>query len=133
MQLAKVSNTKGFTLVEIMIVVSIIAVLGAIAIPQYNQYVVKGKRAAAQAFMVDVAGRQKQYLLDARAYAPSLAVLVMTEPPEVAKNYTFSMTVPAVIPPTFLITETPIAGKPQAGDVILTLDDAGVKTPAAKW
>lgn len=127
---------KGFTLVEVMIVVAIMGIIAAIAIPQYKQYIVRGNRAAAQAFMMDAANREKQYLLDSRTYASSLTALTMTAPTEVSNNYTISICIDstaaacstASIPPYFKVTATPIAGKPQASDGIQTLDDAGTKT-----
>jgi len=134
MKLEYMKDAKGFTLVEMMIVVAIIGILAAIGIPQYQQYVMKGNRAAAQSFMMDVASRQEQYLLDARAYAPDLGTLGLgTLPSDVAKHYTMSMNVPGGTPPTFTVTATPIPTKPQASDGILTLNDVGAKTPTDKW
>ena len=76
MQMEKLANmnmtarraTFGFTLIELMIVVAIIGVLAAIAFPSYETYVIKSNRRATQAFMLDVANREKQYFLDARVY-----------------------------------------------------------------
>ena len=127
---------KGFTLIELMIVVAIIGILAVVAIPQYSQYIVRSNRTAAQAFMMDVANREKQYLLDARSYANSLAGLGMSSAPsEVSKYYTVTIDAPDVIPPSFTITATPVAGKQQAnaGEPALTLTDTGVKGPAGKW
>ncbi|MBI3479419.1 MAG: prepilin-type N-terminal cleavage/methylation domain-containing protein [Nitrosomonadales bacterium] len=136
MQEAGRKNTKGYTLIEIMIVVVIIGIIAAVAIPQYKQYVIRGNRSAAQAFMMDIANRQKQYLLDARVYAPDLTTLTMTVPTNVSNNYSCcTMTLNASgTAPSFTITATPIAGKAQANDGNLTLDDLGNKgaTPS-KW
>ena len=90
-------QTKGFTLVELMIVVAIIGIISAVAIPQYKQYVVRGNRVAAQAFMMDIANREKQYLLDARSYTANWAIaapaptLGMAIPNDVSKNYNITI------------------------------------------
>ena len=65
----------GFTLIELMIVVAIIAILAGIAYPSYMDQVRKGNRAKAQAFLMDVAQRQQSYLMVHRQYAQSLQQL----------------------------------------------------------
>jgi type IV pilus assembly protein PilE len=124
---------KGFTLIELMIVVVIIGIITMIALPQYRDYVIRGNRAAAEAFMMDVADREKQYMLDARDYAPDLATLAMTAPANVSNNYTVTVSALAGPPPSFTITATVVAGSKQANDGNLTLDDLGTKTPTGKW
>src|SRR2546430_1240950 len=64
----RIKKSVGFTLIELMITVVVIAILAAIAYPSYQDHLRKGRRASAQAFMVDAANRQQQYLLDARNY-----------------------------------------------------------------
>ncbi|MDO8812681.1 MAG: type IV pilin protein [Gallionella sp.] len=125
---------KGFSLIELMVAVAIIGILAAVAIPSYQSHVVKGNRAAAQAFMVDVANREKQYLLDARSYAADLATLGMTPPTDVSKHYPSANIIIAVVatPPSFTITATPTSAQ-QAGDGALTLTSDGIKGPAGKW
>src|SRR4030067_1935465 len=120
--------SKGFSLIEVMIVVVIVGIISAIAIPQCSQYVIRGSRAAAQSFMLDVSNREKQYLLDARTYAADLATLTMTPPVDVSRNYTITIAALARPPPSYAITAAPRAGREQGGDGDLTLDDLGTKT-----
>ena len=117
----------GFTLIELMIVVVIVAILAAIAIPSYENQMKKGRRAAAQTFLLDIANRQQQFLLDARRYATTIVELNITVPPEVTPFYNVTIDPPpAGPPPTFVIRATP-AGT-QAADGALTLNEQGVKT-----
>lgn len=127
-------HAKGFTLVEIMIVVAIMGILAAIAIPQYQQYVVRGNRTAAQSFMMDVASREKQYLLDARTYkavatATDWAPLGITVPSDVSRNYTITVTAPVQTPPVFTVLATPFGSQAaKTNNEVQMLDDAGTKT-----
>jgi type IV pilus assembly protein PilE len=123
------NRLQGFTLIELMIVVAIIGIIAAIAYPSYVQYVVKGKRSAAESLMLDVANREKQYLLDARAYTGTLSNLGITSlPSEVSANYDVNV-VPGTTPPSFIITATPKNGQATNDTKCanLTLDDTGAK------
>lgn len=129
----KIIRGRGFTLLELLIVVAIIGILAAIAYPAYTDSIKKGNRASAQSYLMDIAQREQQYLLDQRAFAPSEAALGLTTPPEVSPYYTITIAAPLATPPTFTATATPISGSTQAGDVILSINDASVKTPVGYW
>ena len=136
---ARLPRGAGFTLLELLVSMAVVALLAAIAYPAYQDQMRKGRRAAAQSFLVDTASRQQQYLLDARAYAVgpgALTALNLSVPTDVSPFYTVTID-PAVAtnPPTFRIIATPVAASPQAPDGILTLDQDGAKTKAgaAGW
>ena len=131
---------RGFTLVEVMVTVAIVSILFAIAVPSYSIFMKRSRRADTEAAMLDIAQRQQQYLIDARAYAPDLVTLGTNLPADVAAYYnvqicqtTVPCAAPGGAPPTFAIIATPIAGSPQAGDFTLTVDSTGAKTPASVW
>jgi type IV pilus assembly protein PilE len=122
----------GFTLIEMLIVIAIVAILAAIALPSYQAQIRKGNRAAAQSYMMDLAQREAQYLLDARAYGSTAAALGYTATPaDVARYYTIGIAAPVVSPPAFTITATATGAQVADGD--LTIDNQGTKTPSGKW
>jgi type IV pilus assembly protein PilE len=134
------SRASGFTLIELMITVAVVAILAAIAFPSYAMFMKKSRRGDAEATLMDIAQREQQYLLDARTYAPTVAALNTTIPADVSAYYTIQIcrttapcAAPGGAPPTFAIIATPIAGTQQAGDFTLTLDNTGLKTPASVW
>lgn len=129
----------GFTLIELMIVVVIIGILAAVAYPSYQNYILKGNRASAQAFLMDAAQRQAQYFLDNRIYADNLGTLFGTAtaalavPENVSKYYGTPIVATGGTPPTFLITATPQGTQARNNEPTLTIDQAGTKTPATAW
>lgn len=126
------AQQRGMTLIELMVATAIVAILAAIAFPSYQAQVRKSRRAAAQAFLMDVATRQHQRMLDVRSYAATLAELNMSAPSEL--NGFYNITIPAPSPgaPNFTIRATPIGT--QLKDTAcnpLTLTNTGAKSPAA--
>lgn len=126
-------KAAGFSLLELMIVVAIVAILAAIAYPNYQQYIVRNNRAAAQQYLLEVSSLQHQFILDTRTYSATLTALGSTPIVRVSDNYT--VTIGGVdntaSPPTFTLQAAPIAGTPQAGSDTLTVNHLGQKN--ASW
>jgi type IV pilus assembly protein PilE len=122
-------------LVELMIAVVVVGVLTALAYSSYRSGVIKGRRGSAQAYLLDVAQKEQQYLLDARAYATTLTALGSTAPSDVSPYYTITLCqassgtcgTPGGTPPAFAVIATPIAGTSQASDGTLSIDNTGAK------
>ena len=113
-------RTSGFTLIEVMIVMAILAILTAVAYPSYRDYIQRGIRSQGQQYLMDLAQRQEQYFLDARSYATTIDTtgtapaaagqISVAMPLKAAGNYTLVVAACAAPCVTFRFTLTPIAG-----------------------
>lgn len=122
---------QGFSLVEILTTLAIIGILAGIAIPNYQGYLVKANRASAQQFLLAIANKQEQYLLDSRSYAGTLAALALTPPSELAGKYSCGLQNVTASPPAYEAICTAQGSQTSDGD--LKIDQTGAKTPAGKW
>jgi type IV pilus assembly protein PilE len=134
-------KTEGFSLIELLIAISIIGILASFAYPSYVDYMQQARRAQAQQIVLEIADREEMYLLDARAYTDSFTSLNFSASDWTCVAATCSnsyyivgdqvngvgVTVDnSATPPTYTVTAT--AQGSQAADGDLTYSSAGVKT-----
>ena len=127
---------KGFTLIEVLIVVFIVGILAAVAIPTYRGYTQRGRRADAKTALEQLRASQEVFRAERGRYAndgadgDALTVLRTNwgGPPATAGLYNITMVSDAT---TFTGTATPTGS--QVPDGNLNIDQNGVKLPADKW
>ena len=109
-------RNKGFTLIEVMIVVVIVGILAAVAVPNYSEYVIRSRVPEAIAGLSDMRVRMEQYFQDNRTYVGA-CVAGTAAPLATATNFTFSCS--NLTTATYTITATgsgPMAGFAYAVD-----------------
>lgn len=131
--LKKYLKQRGFTLIELMVVVAIVGILAAIAYPSYSQYTIRANRAAAQSEMMAIANRQQQFLLTNRNYVDkaTLEASGYALPTDVASKYNYTIALGGGAVPFYTLTFAPTGT--QASDGNMAINSDGVKTPADKW
>lgn len=114
-------NSKGFTLIEVMIVVVIVGILASIAYPSYQEYVNRSNRAEGQAFLSDIAARQERYFSQNNAYVTAdtdRSKLGLTSNQSANQRYTVSLSSVAN-DGGYTLTATPNFTETRCGNLVL--------------
>ena len=131
-------GSKGFTLIELMIVVVVIAILASVAWPSYQEYLKRSRRSDAQSLMLSISSKQQQFMLDRRQYTDLTGTGGLNisaqgwnctaNSNKTCANVYYDVTVDLVTgpPPSFNVVGTPVGV--QVGDGTLNYAGTGAKT-----
>ena len=141
-------KTRGFTLTEVMIVVAILGILAAIAIPSYQQHVMKTRRAECTGSLMTLASQMEKFYAENNTYDASAAAspcdgggttfpcdpnpsrFIDECPADGSGPKTYDLKINSASGTSFEVRAIPVSGAPMKGDPdcrVLTLDNTGLK------
>lgn len=124
----KQRSPYGFTLIELMVTVVIVAILATIAYPSYQRYMIQTRRTDAQIALLNVANLQERFFTQCNRYATSLTNARTCAATDLGLNMSsdlspdgyYRLAIVAATPTAFTISAGPVAGRPQAADAECT-------------
>jgi type IV pilus assembly protein PilE len=111
-------HARGFTLIELMVVVAIAGIIAALALPAYSDHITRSKIAEATSSLADLRTKAEQYFQDNRSYT---GFTLPTVPG--ARYFTYSLSSTAT---TYAITATGVSGEGMSG-FVYTIDQANAR------
>jgi type IV pilus assembly protein PilE len=121
-------RAAGFTLIEVMVVVAIVAILAAVALPSYFDYVTRGRIVEATTGLSNLRQLYEQYFLDNRSYVGGCALYgpqVNGQIQSTNGTADFAVTCPTETASTYTIQAT---GQGVMAGFVYTIDQTGAKT-----
>ena len=118
-------------MIELMIVLAVLSILAAIALPSYEQVMERSRRAEAREALSDFASRQEQFFLDNTTYSSTISVLGRDA---VTENGNYTISIPATTAVSYTLRATAQAS--QADDTpcaTMNLTSTGSRTPDDCW
>jgi type IV pilus assembly protein PilE len=138
------TRSRGFTLIELMIVVAVMAVLSAIAYPSYTSYIVRASREAAKSELLQLQNLQEKIYLNSSAYSTNATSVTaayngrsdgglgVTSGRTSDNKYDISIAPTTGPAQNYTLTATVVTGSSQTGDGNLTIASDGTRTWGSK-
>ena len=128
-------NNKGFTLIELMIVVAIIAVISSVAYPSYTEYVARGRRGDAKASLLRMQLAQEKYRANNTTYATLAQLVALGTASGTSGDGYYTLSIAGISATGYTLTATRASTGAQASDKCgnFSIDEAGVKTVASAY
>jgi len=129
-----ISIVKGYTLIELMLVIGIVIVLGSVSMGYYGEQVKSGYRSQGKNALMQMAGAMERFRTENNTYigthdsgVPESSFFPATAPLGSSDPY-YNLRIATASANEYILTATPIAGKKMEGDGDYTLSYTGQKT-----
>ena len=143
---ARIRNARGFTLIELMVVVAIVGILASLAYPSYMSQIRKSRRSDAVVALSGVQQAQERWRANSTTYASATQMTALTTatPPGLGLSATteggyYTLVVSSNTASSYTVTATAVTGKSQTSDtnctqlVITVTNGSGARTPTNCW
>lgn len=125
-------NNKGFSLIELMIVVAIIGIISAIAIPSYSSYITRSKRTECRAAVMQVMQQQERYYTQQNAYLAFTSAAVGVPMRQFSGDaagasaclLSAASCAGSALTACVTVTATPVRADPEVGNITMQSDGA---------
>ena len=104
----RINRISGFTLIELMVVLLIVGILGAVAVPTYRQYVIRSQRTEAKTALLRIAANQERHYLQNNTYTDDLSALGFGA--GLSENGIYTLSVPRADAITYQAVAVPTPG-----------------------
>jgi type IV pilus assembly protein PilE len=137
MSLRQLQNQQGFTLIELMIVVGVVALLAAIALPSYNQYVQRTRRSEGQSALMNAQQAEEKFFFRCNRYGSMQEIYGNSAPTcgappaagtsiESSQKY-YVIALAAITATTYNLNAAPENVQATDPCMVLSLDNTGTK------